>query len=276
MTMHEWTTSHLRGALAGLAAIGLVACGPREPTTDAERLARGRELVQQMSDRLAAAPQASATTTESRDVVRASGKKESVPLTGEYTIRRPDRFHARIVGGRGLEAWYDGRRLTVAVPYDKVFARAPMPDTIDRTLDAVAERYDVVMPLADLFHSSPQRALLSDTTTGGYAGIENVGDTSCYYLAFQDAGADWEIWLPVEGEPLPKRLKIVQKRRTGQPVTDVTFTAWNLASPLSDATFVANVPADYEGIAMLQRAAAVKHRASAGTATDAAAPAAGK
>ena len=63
-------------ALAGLATIALVACGPREPATDAERLARGRELVQQMSARLAAATAISVTTTEVRDVVRVSGKKE--------------------------------------------------------------------------------------------------------------------------------------------------------------------------------------------------------
>ena len=198
-----------------------------------------------------------------RDVVRASGAKEPVSLTGEYTLRRPDRFHSKMTGGRGLEAWYDGKKLTVAVHQEKVFAQAPMPETIDRTLDAIAERYDVALPMGDLFYSSPQKALLSDTTTGGYAGTENVGDTSCYHLAFHDVGVDWEIWLPVQGEPLPKRLKIVQKRRTGQPVADLTFTAWNLAPEISDATFVPNVPADYEGIAILQRAAAVKNQRAA-------------
>ncbi len=263
MTMRRPTASRIRAALAGLTAIGLVACSPREPTTDAERLARGRELVQQMSERLAAATQASVTTTEVRDVVRASGRKESVPMTGVYTIRRPDRFYAKMTGGRGLEAWYDGKRLTVAIQQDKVFAQAPMPETVDRTLDAIAERYDVALPLGDLFYSSPQKALLSETTTGGYAGTESVGDTPCYHLAFHDVGVDWEIWLPVQGEQLPRRLKIVQKRRTGQPVADVTFAAWNLAPQLSEATFVANVPMDYEGIAMLQRAAAVKNTASA-------------
>ena len=43
-------------------------------------------------------------------------------------------------------------------------------------------------------------------------------------------------------------------------MTDVTFTAWNLAPQLTDATFVASVPPDFEGIAILQRAAAVKTR----------------
>ena len=60
-----------------------------------------------------------------------------------------------------------------------------MPETLDRTLDALAERYDMPPPLGDLLYSSPAKALLSDTTTGGYAGMENVGETPCYHLAFQ-------------------------------------------------------------------------------------------
>ena len=112
--------------------------------------------------------------------------------------------------------------------------------------------------------TAPRTRRCSPTpTTGGYVGTENVGDTPCYHLAFQDVGADFELWLPAEGEPLPKRFKVVQKARTGQPVVDVTFNAWNLAPQISDATFVPKVPADYEGIAVLQRAAAVKNSAAA-------------
>jgi hypothetical protein len=259
-------------ALAGLASITLVACGPREPTTAAERLARGRELVQQMSGRLAMATAVSVTTTEVRERVRGSGKKEPVSLTAVYTVRRPDRFYTKMTGGPGLESWYNGKTLTIASHPEKVFAQAPMPDTIDRSLDALAERYDMALPVGDLFYSSAEKALLSDTTTGGYVGTENVGDTPCIHLAFQDVGVDWELWLPVQGEPLPKRLKFVQKRRTGQPVADVTFTAWEFPPQLTDATFVPKVPAEYEGIAVLQRAAAVKNTASAPPAPEAAAP----
>ncbi len=149
-----------------MAAISLVvcgACGPREPATDAERLARGRELVQQMSARLAAATAVSVTTTEVRDVVRVSGTKEPVSQTGVYTVRRPDRFYTKMTGGRGLETWYNGKTLTIAAHPDKVFAQAPMPETIDRTLDALAERYDMALPMGDLFYSSAEKALLSDT-----------------------------------------------------------------------------------------------------------------
>jgi hypothetical protein len=239
--------------------LSLAACAPREPANDAERLARGRELVQQMSARLAAATDVRVTTTETRDIVRVSGAKETVPQTGVYTVRRPDRFHARMTGGRGIETWYNGKTITIASHPDKVFAQAPMPDTIDRTLDALAERFDMALPLGDLFYSSAEKALLSDTTTGGYVGTESVGETPCVHLAFKDVGVDWELWLPVQGEPLPARLKVTQKSRTGQPVVDLTFTEWQFAPQTSDATFVPKLPADYEGIAVLQRAAAVKN-----------------
>ncbi len=47
---------------------------------------------------------------------------------------------------------------------------------------------------------------------GRLRGTENVGDTPCTHLAFQDVGVDWELWLPAQGDPLPKRFKVVQKK----------------------------------------------------------------
>ena len=262
MTVRKWTAIRPRAALAVCAMLGVVACGSPEPSTDAERLARGRELVQRMSVRLAAANAISVTTTEVRDTVRRSGAKEQSSLTTVYTLRRPDRFYVKMTGGRGLESWYNGKTLTIASHPHKVFAQAPMPETIDRTLDVLAERYDMALPMGDLLYGSAEKALLSDTTTGGYAGTENVGDTPCVHLAFQDVGVDWELWLPTDGDPLPKRFSVVQKSRSGKPAADVTFTAWNLAPQLDDKAFVPKVPADYEGIAVLQRAAAVKTNAA--------------
>jgi len=261
-----------RSVVGVLSAVTLIACGSREPTTDADRLARGRQLVQQMSARLAAVNAVSVTTTETRDRVHATGRKETLSQTGVYTMRRPNRFYAKMTGGLGLESWYNGKTVTIASHPEKVFAQAPMPDTIDRTLDALAERYDMALPLSDLFYAAPEKALLSDRTTGGYVGREQVGGTPCVHLAFKDVGADWELWLPEQGEPLPKRFRVVQTGRTGKPVTDVTFTEWNLAPSITDATFVPKVPAEYEGIAAVQRAAAIKHTAPKEPKADPAAP----
>jgi hypothetical protein len=157
MTLRQGTGVVSRSALAALAAMSIVSCGQKEPTTDAERLARGRELVQEMSLQLAAANEMTVSTTEVRDVVRRSGTKDRVSLTGVYTLRRPDRFHTTLAGGKGLESWYDGKKLTVAVQQEKVFAQAPMPENIDRTLDALAERYDMALPWPTLTATPPKR-----------------------------------------------------------------------------------------------------------------------
>ena len=261
MTARTWKTLRL-GALAVVAAVGVTGCGPGEPTTDAEKLARGKEIVQKMSDRLASAEVIRVTTTEARDLVSPSGRKEAASGTGEYTARRPDRFYARNSGTREMESWYNGRILTVASHKHKVFAQAPMPESINRTLDALAERYDMALPMGDLFYAPVTKSLLSDTITGGYVATENVGDTPCYHLAFKDTGADYELWIPTQGEPLPKRFRLVNKGRKGQPVTDIRFDKWDLAPAVTDSMFVPKVPPDYEGIAMVQRAAAVKKSAA--------------
>ena len=204
-----------------------------------------------------------------REAVRASGTKEAVSQTGLYTMRRPDRFYAKTTGPRALEAWYNGKTLTIASHADKVFAQAPMPETTDRTLDALAERYDMALPMGDLFYAPVTKSLLSDTITGGYVGTETVGDTPCYHLAFKDTGADYELWIPTQGEPLPKRFRLVNKGRKGQPVTDIRFDKWDLAPAVTDSMFVPKVPPDYEGIAMVQRAAAVKKSAASAEKPDA-------
>jgi hypothetical protein len=260
MTARTWKNPRLRIAVAAVVAtVSLAACGSGAPTTDAEKLARGKQLVQQMSDRLVSTTAMHVTTTETREVVSISGRKEAVPGFGDYTVRRPDRFHSKTTGGRDFESWYNGKVFTVAVHSEKVFAQAPMPESINRTLDVLAERYDMAMPMADLFYSPAAKALLSDKATGGYVGIENVGDTPCHHVAFQEAAADFDLWIPAQGEPLPKRFKVVQKNRTGKPVIDVIFTGWDFAAQVADDTFAPKVPAEYEGIAVVQRAAAVKH-----------------
>jgi hypothetical protein len=95
-------------ALTALATSFSLACGPREPRTDAERLARGREIIERMSAKLAAAPVFSVTTSEVRDEIRSSGASEQVTLTRATVVRRPDRFYSVVTGGRHNEVWYDG------------------------------------------------------------------------------------------------------------------------------------------------------------------------
>lgn len=242
-------------------------CGPREPRTEEEKMARGRELVQQMSTRLAEAPAFRLVTRETRERVKRDGTKQTLSLNRETSVRRPDRLHSKTTGDVQNELFYDGVGLTLVMHNEKIFGQSRMPEALDGMIDAIAERYGVSMPAADLVYSNPARALLTDTTKGGYVGREDLDGTPTYHLAFTDEGVAWDLWLPVEGEPLPRKLRVVRTAQRGQPVSEVNVEEWDLEPQIDDAIFDAKVPADYEGVALIQRARVFSNRpAETGTA----------
>ena len=186
-------------------------------------------------------------------------------------MRRPDRFYSKMTGGRGLESWYNGKTVTIASHPEKVFAQAPMPDTIDRTLDALAERYDMALPLA-ICSTAPRKRRCSPTRRPAATSAPRTSATRRACTSRSRTRAwNGSCGCPHRATPLPKRFKVVQKGRTGQPVVDVTFTKWDFTPQIADATFVPKVPAEYEGIAVVQRAAAIKHTAAATAEPEAAA-----
>jgi hypothetical protein len=246
-------------ALTALATSFSLACGPGEPRTDAERLARGREIIERMSAKLAAAPGFSVTTSEVRDEIRSSGASEQVTLTRATVVRRPDRFYSVVTGGRHNEVWYDGVGLTLVLHNEKVFAQSRAPETIDKTLDALYERYGLSTPISDYVYASPAKALLTEKTTGGWVGRETAGEQQLDHLAFKDTGVTWDIWIPAVGDPLPQRTVTQLTDNPRVRKVDTTFKDWNLAPQIPEDRFSPTVPADYEGIAMVQRARVLKN-----------------
>jgi hypothetical protein len=245
--------------IAAAMCLATTGCASNASPTDAERLARGREIVERMSAKLAAAPSFSVTTEERREQVKSDGTTAQIALVRQTVMRRPDRLHFTTTGDVAYEGWYDGVGLTLALHDQKVFGQARMPETLDRALDAIHERYDVQMPLGDFLYSSPARALIADTTTGGWVGRETLDGQPVEHLAFKDRGVEWELWIPAEGDPVPlkgagrfpggKRLRAIQ----------VAFRDWNFAPAIAGDRFTPKVGTDYEGIALIQRASILRH-----------------
>jgi hypothetical protein len=237
----------------------LAGCGPREPRTEAERLANGREIVERMSGKLASAQAFTVTTQETREIVKSNGQPQTLALTRKVMVRRPDRMYVETAGDRQNELWYDGVGLTMAMHKEKVFGQARMPETLDRMLDALNERYGIATPVADYAYSSPAKALLTSTTTGGWVARETIDGKPADHLSFKDTGVDWDVWIAASGDPVPVKaiVKFTDTKRIRK--VDVTFRDWNLAPQIAADRFTPKVPADYEGIAILQRARVSKN-----------------
>jgi hypothetical protein len=233
--------------------------GPATPRTDAERLTLGKQIIDRMSAKLASAQTFSVKTHEVRHVTDSKGQPKQDTFDRETVLRRPDRFYTTTTGDRQNETWYDGVGMTLVVHKDKVFAQARMPETLDKTLDAMHERYGVAVPLADLMYSSPAKALIADTTTGGWVGRETIDGQETDHLAFKDKGVNWEVWVASTGDPLPTKAvaEFTEDKRLRK--VEVSFREWNFAPQIASDRFTPKVPADYEGIAILQRARVLRN-----------------
>jgi hypothetical protein len=247
-------------ALATFAA----ACGGRDPQTDAERLARGREIVERMSARLAGAKAFKVTTVETRQEAGRAGAIRKVTLTRETSVRRPDRLYSKATGDRHNETWYDGVGITLVLHEAKVFGQGRAPETLDKALDALHERYGISAPFSDYAFSSPAKALLTSATTGGWVKREDDEGVETDHLSFKDTGVQFDLWIPTKGDPLPRRASTTFDSDKRLKRVDTTFRGWDLAPTLPDDQFKPSVPADYEGVAILQRAAVLRSAAAEG------------
>jgi hypothetical protein len=133
-------------------------------------------------------------------------------------------------------------------PGQKAWARVHMPDTIDATLDRLAEHFNAALPVGDLLYSNPYDALVSADSTGQFVGTEKVDAADCDHVAYTQARVDWDLWVAAQGEPTPCRIRITTKGKSGPLTSDVTFSGWNLAAAPAAGAFDTQVPADYERI----------------------------
>ena len=240
------------GLLVGAAMVVALGCNrtPEALTPEAAK-AKGDALLQEMSKNLSALQTFAYTVDEVR--TGADGK-ENLHLSRRTIVRRPSALTFTTTGDdRDTQAWYDGKQITFVSNRAKVWARGPMPGTLDEALDFLAAEYDVHMPGADLLYSNPYDALMTSDTTGGWVDVQQIAGRSCDHLAYRQAQVDWEIWLS-ETTKLPCQARIVYKNEPGQPSTTVTPREFDDSPAVSDDTFTAKVPDGYQRIRVMRRA----------------------
>jgi hypothetical protein len=246
------TPRRVRGAAVACLIVSALAAGcSREPKAADDPRARGQELIRGMSDRLA---RAKVFTVKTRDTRIRGAQSQPIQTERTFFLARPDRIAFTSIGDQlDVRGWYTDGKVTLVSPNAKVWARVRGEATIDDTLDRLAERFEMQMPMADFFYSVPYDALMADGMKGGYVGRETVEQVECEHVTFADDTVEWHLWLPRSGEPVPKKYRVTAKRMRGQPTSEVVFLQWDLRTRVPDANFAPQVPEGFERIAMAAR-----------------------
>jgi hypothetical protein len=199
----------------------------------------------------------SVTSNITVDEVLLSGQKIQVGGANTLTVRRPDRLKATVRKDEtdiDREFFYDGKTFTVYGKNVKYYASGPAPATIAELVQAVVERFDVQLPLADLFAWGTEKAQVQDITSALYIGPARIDNILTDHYAFRQKDADWQIWIEKGKTPLPRKLVITTTDEEGQPQY-ASVMKWNLSPSISDKMFTFVPPKDANRIVFAGQAA---------------------
>jgi hypothetical protein len=164
--------------------------------------------------------------------------------------RMPDRMRVDVNSDRKQrQLYYDGKAVTQYAPRVGYYASFAAPGTVRETLAVAADKYDLQIPLSDLFFWGTDKSGIGDIKSAIVVGASRVGSVECDHYAFRQDGVDWQLWIERGKTPLPRKLVITTMDEPEQPQYTAVM-AWNLTPSVEDKTFAFVPPKDARKIAM--------------------------
>lgn len=179
-----------------------------------------------------------ADTTDEK--VLTTGQKVQFTGAVDTRVQRPNLLRIdRVSDRQARNMYFDGKTITIYSPRVGFFAVAPASGTIREAVAAVAEKYDVETPLADLFAWGEDPASTARVKSAFYVGAETIGGYACDQYAMREEAVDWQVWIRQKGAALPCKLVITSTDDPSMPQYSAVFR-WTPQQkhPASAFTFV--------------------------------------
>ncbi len=185
--------------------------------------------------------------------VLADGQKLQHAATATLDVERPSKVRAVMVSPRSeRQIIYDGKTVTFHTPAQKYYSTVAFTGTLGELIEKLQARFDVEVPLADLFVWGTPAAPLDKIESAMNAGQDFIGNDLCDHYAFRQGNVDWQIWITAAGKPLPRKIVITSRLDDARPQS-VSLLEWNLKPAFSDAVFRFTPPAGAKAIEILPR-----------------------
>uniref|UniRef100_A0A832A216 DUF2092 domain-containing protein n=1 Tax=Desulfacinum infernum TaxID=35837 RepID=A0A832A216_9BACT len=187
------------------------------------------------------------------DVVQESGQKIEFGERRTWTVVRPDRFRADVERSDGEKAAivFDGKAITVYHPNLNMYAVSEISGDIDTAVKHLIKDLNVRMPLSLLLVTSLPKELEKRVVRADLVETSVLEGTPCAHLAVRGDAVDFQMWVPIEGDPLPRRIVLTYKNDEGQPQFWANFSDWNLTPNPPADFFSLDIPKDASRIQFL-------------------------
>jgi len=174
--------------------------------------------------------------------VQEDGEKLQYGSTTTLLAQLPSKLRVSIEGElKSRLFFYDGKAFTLFARRAGYYATVPAPETIGKLIQAIREKYEVDIPLADLFLWGGPNASTNEITAATDVGPGSVEGETCEHYAFRQPGLDWQVWIQLGDHPLPRKLVLTTLTDEARPQHTSVLT-WNLAPSYSADAFVFDPP----------------------------------
>ena len=183
------------------------------------------------------------------------GQKLQHSARADLQVARPEKLRARISSARTeRELVYDGKTVTLYTPVQKYYSTVELAGTVGNLIEVLEEKYDVDLPMADLFRWGTPAAPLDKIESALNAGQDFIGKDVCDHYAFRQGRIDWQIWITAGEKRLPRKVVITNRGDEARPQS-VSLISWNLKPTFDDSTFKFTPPNGAKKIEIVQRKA---------------------
>jgi hypothetical protein len=184
------------------------------------------------------------TADVTTEIVLDTGEKLQSSQTTNLLASSPNKLLVDVNGDDKSRLFlYNGKTFTLFARRAGFYATVDAPPTIGQLIDDLNEKYELEIPLLDLFLWGGPRAATKEISSAADVGPSQVGGVTCEHFAFRQPGLDWQVWIQLGEHPLPKKIVLTTTTDEARPQHVSTLT-WNLAPSYNEATFVFDPPPD--------------------------------
>jgi hypothetical protein len=180
--------------------------------------------------------------------VLTDGQKVEYGHTTNILAKRPDRLRVEVEGDQKSRLFfYDGKTFTLFARRVGYYATVPAPGTIGQLIEKVTDKYNIEIPLVDLFLWGTPQASTPEITAADDIGPASVDGVTCEHYSYRQPGLDWQVWVQLGDHPLPRKIVITNTTDEARPQHS-SVLAWNLAPSYDADAFVFHAPQDAKRI----------------------------
>lgn len=180
------------------------------------------------------------TSDSSLDMVTLDGQRLQMDAVVHYKVMQPGIWVGYESDQKNRQYFYDGKNFTIYAPKMNFYATAPAPATNREFLKALYDKFDISLPLEDLFRwNDGDDSDIAALTSAFAAGTATLDGVQTDHWAFRQGDFDWEVWIDKGDRPLPRKLVIIDRTDPAMPGYTARLN-WKLNPTLkpSDFTFV--------------------------------------